>query len=88
MLFVKNISCTCHIDALPEVEVCEARAVEERHGEAGVLHGGALGHVQVGEGGRGRGGAGPIGVLSCDERPIDIDEAISIILGRLLGSGQ
>ena len=59
MLFVKNISCTCHIDALPEVEVCEARAVEERHGEAGVLHGGALGHVQVGEGGRGRGSAGP-----------------------------
>ena len=37
----------------------EARAVEERHGEAGVLHGGALGHVQVGEGGRGRGRAGP-----------------------------
>ena len=56
---MKNISCTCHIDAFPEVEVCEARAVEERHGEAGVLHGGALGHVQVGEGGRGRGGAGP-----------------------------
>lgn len=39
--------------------MCEARAVEERHGEAGVLHGGALGHVQVGEGGRGRGSAGP-----------------------------
>ena len=41
---------TCDVEALSEVEVCDARAGGDHHEEAGVVQGGALGHVEVGQG--------------------------------------
>ena len=41
---------TCDVGTLPQVEVGHQLAVEDDHVEAGVVEGGALGHVEVGQG--------------------------------------
>ena len=38
---------TCDVGTLPQVEVGHQLAVEDDHVKAGVVEGGALGHVQV-----------------------------------------
>ena len=59
LLYQKNIeTITCDINTFPDVQMRQSRTVEEGHGEAGVVQGGALGHVQVRQVGR-RGRARP-----------------------------
>lgn len=46
----KNVVHTCNVGTFPEVEMGHQLAVEDDHVEAGVVQGGALGHVQVDQG--------------------------------------